>query len=51
MPKNNRIDLFAMGEALLEKKSGWEVNFVRTANERRKWLSGATFSSRQKASE
>ena len=42
---------FCDGGSPLREKSGWEVNFVRTANERRKWLSGATFSSRQKASE
>jgi hypothetical protein len=44
------IDLSAVGEALLEKKSSWEANFVRTTNERRKWLSRATLSSYQKAS-
>jgi hypothetical protein len=42
------IYLFAVGEAFLEKKSGWEVNFVHTTNERQKWLSRATLSLRQK---
>jgi hypothetical protein len=45
-----KIDFFVVGEASLEEKNGWEANFVRTTNERQKWLSRATLSSHQKAS-